>query len=821
MKIPNLSDKNLDSSDAFDPLKEDVPASGYSNYSRFIFVGEAPGATEMSRGEPLVGQAGNLFNRILNTLNIPRSHCYLTNFCKTKLPGNSASSLLSKGWKHPSFGELQNRLISELSSVNSPYIILLGDTAIQGLLGESFPVSKYRGSVYHAEDFSHLSALSNKKIILSFHPASALFNRSPMNFYYIMNDISKAIKLESDPSLLDNLNPILHVNPSYQDILDFLNEILSSCSETAFDIEATPAQTTCFSFSLSPSEAMSIPLINNSGNIFSSEQETEIWRLTSQILESPSIGKIMQNGMFDMMFLVRTLGIKTSHLSFDTMLAQHLAWSDLPKGLDFITSVYTFYPYYKDEGKQAHLKTIKDWDQYWRYNARDAIITHSAKAPLQEELNKISANETYQHLLKLHRPLMEMEYRGILTDQNPSSGIPAAQKIINHRIGALQSALDRFCGKPLNVNSPKQMKEYFYVDLELKPYVNRKTKNLSVDDTALKRIARKKSKGSAEAMIIRKIRENRKLMSNYFSVSVDSDSRLRCQYKISGTSTGRLASAKTFFGSGTNLQNIPKAFKSYLIPDPGYFLIEVDLSQAEARVVAYISQDANMIKAFESSIDCHTYNASQIFDVKMENVTKAQRDMGKRVVHASNYAMGYKTFALNAEIPEPRAKSLLNQYHSRFPGLKRWHSEIDREVHQTRMLRNLFNRPKRFLGPLDPIHLKAAYAYIPQSSVAELLNRGLVDISRDDWLKSQDLQLLLTVHDSIIFQIPITSDPVYLSKIFHRVAAHLEKTLYAKGQPFVIPCDFKISTKNWKNMIEVKEISIENLSAAMEKLDVA
>lgn len=817
MQIPDLSSTSSGSPE-FDPLREDVPPSGYPGYARFSLVGEAPGGVEMREKTPFVGSSGMLLTRLLNICGLGRSDCYITNCCKTQLPNNNTNKLYTaKGWKHPSFGELQNRLISELSHVSSPYIILFGETAMRVLLDSPNmdKISKFRGSIYHSEDFPHLAQrLPGKKILVSFHPAAALPNADPMRFYYILNDLYKILKLESDPSLMD-LNPILHINPSVEEILEFLHRV-SQCSETAFDIECTPKQTTCFSFTVNSNEAMSIPLVNNSGSIFTVESETQIWRAVASILENPNISKIMQNGMFDTMFLLRTLRIKTEGFNFDTMLAQHLCWADLPKGLDFLTSAYTFYPYYKDEGKQHHLKTIKNWDSYWLYNARDALITHCCKAPLEAEISKLNAWDSFYHLMALHKPLMEMEYRGILTNQDPNSGIPAARRMLDRRLSALKKGLYKLSGRDINVNSSPQMKEYFYVTLGLKPYVNRKTKNLSVDDTALKRIARKGKAGSGEAKIIRRIRKTNTLMSKYFSVALDSDNRLRCQYKISGANTGRLASEKTFFGTGTNLQNQPKAFKIYLIPDLGYLLIEIDLSQAEARVVAYVSQDANMIAGFESNIDVHTYNASQIFDIPMSEVTPTQRAMGKRIVHASNYAMGYKTFALDAEIPENRAKDLLNAYHSRFPGLKRWHKEIEKTVTTTRILHNLFNRPKRFLGPINPATLKAAYAYIPQSTVAECLNRGLVSMANDRNLYS--VELLATVHDSVLFQVPDYNNPERLSYILSQISSHLETTLYAHGQPFQIPCDAKISRKNWKDMVELKEFSVESVRSAIEEL---
>lgn len=800
--IPDLQDKS-------EPLlSQDVPPEGDLSYARFALVGEAPGYQEMSDSKPFVGSAGNILARILNVLGLPRYQIYLTNFCKTKLPKNDAKNL------KPVWNQLQTRLIEELSQLESPYIVLMGQTAMQALMDDARfdKIGKFAGSIYQADDYPHLrEKLSGKKILITYHPASALPHASPTNFYNIMNDLQKMIDLENDPTLLDVTNhPIM--KPTLSDVREFLSKVKTS-GVTAFDIEATPSFVTCLGFTSHPYEALCIPFITNEGHYWTLDEEIEVWKLVSQILSDPSVAKIMQNGMFDTMFLLRTMGIKTDGFWFDTMLARHLAWADLRKGLDAIVSCYTYYPYYKDEGKQTHLKLIKDWATHWQYNAKDCLYTHQVVPPLMKEVTDIYATSTYNHLIDLHAPLIEMEYKGIKVDK---PGMERKRSRLYTQVNALQKGLVKLTGKNLNHKSSKQMKEYFYGELGIKPYKNRRTGKPTLDNTALKRISRAGKKGSAEAKLIQKIRKIDKLLGTYFEVSLDKDSRLRCGYKISGTSTGRLSSSATFFGTGTNLQNQPPVFKKFLCPDEGYILANADLSQAEARVVAYISQDANMIQSFESGIDCHSYNACQIFGRDIEEFlsalrdsdpkAKAQRKLAKAVVHASNYGMGYKTFSLMIEEPEPKAKNLLEAYANRFPGVPRWRDQIVQKIYQDRTLHNLYGRPKRFLGNLDHNLFKAAYAYIPQSTVAEHLNRSLVRLYKDETLRSESFDLLATVHDSVLFQFKSES-PSHAEKILSLVKNHLEQPLYAKGIEFLIPCDFKVSTLNWKDMTELDNLS--------------
>lgn len=598
----------------------------------------------------------------------------------------------------------------------------------------------------------------------------------------------------------------------------------------SIDIEATPKYITCFALAFENEdgdvEVMSIPLMNNSGNYWTPEEEIQIWEGLAEILGDPDIPIIAQNAMFDVMFLLRTMGIKTDNLAFDTMLAQHICWTDLPKGLDFLTSVYTYYPYYKDEGKLTHQAAIKDWGAYWQYNAKDAAYLIEIKEKLQNELETFGAVDDMDYTMALHKPLMEMEWRGILTEQ----GAIKEEKVrLNRKISALQHGLNKISGRELNINSSKQMVAYFYGELQIKPYINKITKRPTCDAVALSRIARKRTKGSIEAIFISKIRKYYKLVSTYFSINVDADHRLRCSHKISGTETGRIATEKTFFGTGANLQNQPYAFKKYLVADPGCLLVEMDLAKAEAHCVAFLAQDANMIEAFESGIDVHVYNACNIFGLDLEEFYKLPkakqkklRDMGKRVVHASNYNMGPQTFSDSLAkdgifMSQRECKKHLDAYRRRFPGLARWHKSIDDEVSRTRMLYNMFGRPKRFLGDLNPNTFRSAYAFKPQSTVAELLNKGLIKVVNDPFYLTHDIQMLTTVHDSIVFQGPHSELP-NLQQILTRTASHMHHEFTYKGRSFSIGVDATIGPRWATGNVELANSEQPTIDAALKQL---
>lgn len=825
MQIPNLEVAKTTQSNNLLDIK--VSPANNASIAKFALVGDPPDVYEIMEGEAFKGAGYKQFYRLCAVTHVPRHELYLTNCIKTKISRSSKEkstfpSLYNlKGYRCPEWGELQRRLLEELQKVESPIIIAMGEAAMT-LLFDNIKfdsIKKYRGSIFKTNDFPHLAKyIPNKYICITYSIYDCSPQMQPTNFYVLINDFNKAISLLEDQSLLKT-NYKFITNPSFDEIISTLS-IIKNKSETAIDIEATPKFITCLALTVDKNTVISIPLMNNFGNVWTVNQEIIIWQKLAEILEDPGIRKIAQNGMFDFMFILRTMGIKVNNFWFDTMIAQHICWTDLPKGLDFLTSVYTYNPYYKDEGKQSHLTAIKDWPLYWEYNCKDALYTHQITDGLIKELDKFNACKDFDYMMNLHAPLMEMEYTGILTDQDK---IIKVKHQLERKIKALKHGLNKLTNKDLNISSSKQMIAYFYGDCMIKPYTNRKTGNATCDVIALSRIARKKVKGSIEARIIMKMRKYTKLLTTYFTVVTDPDKRLRCTYKITGTSSGRLASAETYFGTGTNLQNQPIEFKKYLKADPNYILIEVDLAKAEAHCVAYLTQDANMIHAFESGIDIHSYNASKIFGVPIEDVTKNQRQMGKKVVHASNYNMGPQTFSDNLAKEEiymtkGECAKLLNAYQTRFPGLKRWHKQIDIDVSTTRTLYNMFGRPKKFLGMLNLITFMSAYSYIPQSTVAELLNRGMIKWYEDVYFSQYDWNFLATVHDSVLWQLH-KSHAHKLYELLQRVKLHMTHTFIHKGREFTIGLDAKIGTYWGKGMVELHNFDKETVNNALNQLN--
>lgn len=466
------------------------------------------------------------------------------------------------------------------------------------------------------------------------------------------------------------------------------------------------------------------------------------------------------------------------------------------------------------------------------YNALDAACTLECKEKFWPDLAD-GFLPTYDMTLDLYPVLIFLQTRGIKVDMD---ALITTRDDIIRQAEFKQEELNAICGKALNVNSNPQCQQYFYAELGIQPYYN--DGKVTVDDLALQRLARGTAKrpGLRQAKLVQDIRGLQKLHGTYLNIEFDSDRRMRCSYNPRGTRFGRLSSSKTIFGTGTNNQNLPQEFKRFLVADPGYVLWEVDKRQAEWVVVAYLTGDANMIQAVEQGLDIHIHTAhlaygvpkdvlkiesklvgmnsdtDTILELRMSDPDVAPfatalpksmsgRQAGKKSNHAFDYNESGHAWALRNSVPEAEGKRNYNLYHQSYPGIKIWYQSIQRQLQKDRTLVNCFGRRYRFMGSMDVDMYKAAYSFLPQSTVVDSLNKGMVMIYEDDYLTSSreaNIDILAQVHDSILMQIPIhyIHDHDRFENIRDRVYDMVSPTISYNNREFKIATDSKIGL-NW------------------------
>jgi len=793
-----------------------VPPEGPKT-AKIALVGEAPGAMEVVLGRPFVGPAGDLLNRLLNNAGILRQECYITNVVKEKPPGNDIGTFIKFGTKNVTttteYNRYERELWQELSEVQANVIVPLGRVALYALT-RYFDIGKRRGSILEG------SVVSHRKVLGTIHPASAL--REYLDQWLILHDLVRAKEESVSPKLNLPLRN-LYIEPNYEEILAYL-ERCQRASIVSFDIEVVNLEISCLAFALSPTDAMCIPFVGQDGHDYMDPvQEATVWCSIAEVLSNPQITKVGQNMNFDKTFVHNRYGIQLRPFE-DTMVAHALLWPDFPKGLDFICAHYTREPYYKDEGKK-YFRIGNTMENFWLYNAKDAVVTLEAWYGLLADLQKNNLYETYRFQTDLIESLSFMQEHGVLVDKE---GLEAVRERAILRITDLTTQLQDLVGYEINPASPKQLVKLFYEEKRIKPYVSRTTGKPTTDESALKRLARK---DIPEARLLLTIRKLSKLVGTYYNVSLTPSSRISSSYNPVGTTTGRLSSSETIFGIGTNMQNIPSVMKRFMLADPGYIAFKLDLAQAENRLVAYIAPEPNMIDAFERGLDIHSQTAGLIFNKPIYEVsrvegssslgdgTKSERDWGKRANHALNYGLGYRKFALTHEMPETQARALVEAYHRAYPGIRNsYFVWVQSQLKRDRTLTTPFGRRRRFLGRWDEDLFRTAYAFTPQSTVGEKINRhGVAFIyQRQDLFK--DVTLLNQIHDSVEFQLPTTLPFKDIARILLQIRASLEQSIQWKTYSITIPADCSMGF-NFADMVKVDWFANNSVESLAEKLE--
>jgi DNA polymerase-1 len=304
-------------------------------------------------------------------------------------------------------------------------------------------------------------------------------------------------------------------------------------------------------------------------------------------------------------------------------------------------------------------------------------------------------------------------------------------------------------------------------------------------------------------------------------MEVENDNRVRTSYSF--ISTYRLSSSESIFGGGGNLQNIPvrteegRLIRKLFVPDGGKILLASDLSQAEARVVAWLSNDIRLIEAFESGKDVHWLNAQLVFQIPssvpynpkalwkdpftgQEHPLKFYRQLAKTIVYAASYGMGprmLQTILIREEVylKEMLCKRLLHQYKQINPLLVSWQNSIREEIRASRTLHSPlpFSRKRVFRGRLNDNLYRSALAFKPQSVVGEILEVAIQNLHS----KSKVFEPLLNVHDEVVGQVEEVNVPLAMTE----VRKAMEQPLYINSKKLIIPCDFKVG-KNWGSLKE-------------------
>lgn len=696
-------------------------------------------------------------------------------------------------------------------------IVAFGETAWRALTNIT-DIARYRGSVVPC-------VLCDAKVIGFYEPNR--IQRDPTLSPFFDWD---AQKLMYHKNTKDLMYKSLCINIT-QDLDILANEFLSPSfvndpsSRLAFDIECMGQEMTCIGFAKDANTAYVVPLYH-----IPDSKLPQAIKVIDAILRSP-VKKVAQNGNFDCVFLGMYYGIKVENFWWDTMLAQHSMFPNLPKGLDILASIYTNEVYWKDEGKswkQQHAFNDQEWQLFYEYNGKDAANTleiAEAQAPL---LKARGTQDIFRREMELCYPLIHAEIKGMKVDKskqkqlqdNNDLCIAKAELFLHALVDGdpnyntteqfLKMLYDKRFKKGLgkqykdprngflNINSHKQMPEYLYEKCRLPKRVKKGSVTTDVDA-----LISLQKYGFELISVILFLRE-RKKKDTFYSIKIDSDGRVRTTLKPGGTETGRLASSKSITGTGFNLQTIPKETRIYFTADRDYILLAPDYEKAESWIVAYLAGDNKMLDALRGE-DFHSTNATEILGKPVTKANYGDRQLGKKISHAANYRT--TAFTLEKELAKEgyifskkECEAMLSAYFRAYPKI---------EMYQKGIINELSTRGKTIVTPLgrkityyefwgDRL-FNAACAYKPQSTVGDMTNQGLINIYYG--LRPEiRLDILLQVHDSLVMQ--VHKDDLSW-QVIQKIKEHMTIPITIGLDTFTIPIEMSIGL-NWYELSEIK-----------------
>jgi DNA polymerase-1 len=407
-------------------------------------------------------------------------------------------------------------------------------------------------------------------------------------------------------------------------------------------------------------------------------------------------------------------------------------------------------------GKKAILPGHVEVDVAARLFGPEAAALALLKVHLERELARQNLTWLYEHAeVPLAPILAEMELAGIGVDLALLEGLSSE---LADRVAMLEGEITEIAGHSLNVNSPLQLQKLLFDELGLSQGRRTATGKVSTDSTVLESLR------DAHPVIgkILEYRQVTKLKSTYIDALpglVDADGRVHTSFNQTVAATGRLSSSEP------NLQNIPirtelgRRIRQAFIPRPGNVLISADYSQIELRVLAHLCQDPALVQAFEEGQDIHSVTASVVFNIPLEEVTADQRRAAKVANFGVLYGLSAAGLQRDLGMPQEEAKAFIKAYFTRFANVRAYLEQIKQDAYRDGYVETVLGR-RRYLQDLraaNPVLRSAAERMavnMPfQGSNADIMKLAMVAIRRRMGEASMRSQMVLQVHDELVFDV--------------------------------------------------------------------
>lgn len=579
----------------------------------------------------------------------------------------------------------------------------------------------------------------------------------------------------------------------------FLQNLLNQTS-VCFDTETTGidalnAELVGMSFSWQKGEAFYVPFPEN-------QEEAQILvDKFKPFFENENIEKIGQNIKYDLKIL-SNYGVQIKGKLFDTMIAHYLINPDMRHNMDVLSETYLKYSPKSIEdliGKKGkNQKSMRDvaLEEIKEYAAEDADVTYQLKQNFSPILDKAETKKLFDEIeIPLIPVLAAMELEGINLD------VPFLKEMsveMAKESSELEQKIYETAGEKFNLASPKQLGDVLFDKMKIGGAKQKKTKTgqYATGEEILSYLAN-------DNPIVKDIldwRQMVKLQSTYIDAlpnQVDKKTgRVHTDYMQTVAATGRLSS------NNPNLQNIPIRTergrlirKAFIARDENYTLLSADYSQIELRIIAALSGEENMIKAFQNNEDIHRSTAAKVFNVPLEEVTKEQRSNAKTVNFGIIYGVSAFGLSNQTDLSRKEAAELIDAYYATYPKLKSYMSNQVDFAREHGYVQTVLGR-RRYLKDINSANMmvksgaerNAVNAPI-QGSAADIIKIAMINIHKKLTSENWKSKMLLQVHDELVFDVHNSE----LEKIKPMIKHEMENAFKMD-----VPLDVEIGVgKNW------------------------
>ncbi len=536
---------------------------------------------------------------------------------------------------------------------------------------------------------------------------------------------------------------------------------------TALDTETTSldemrARIVGISFSVKPGEAAYIPLAHEGPDAPAQLPLDEVLARLTPWLENPAKKKVGQHIKYDR-HVFANHGIEVAGYAHDTMLQSYVLEVHRPHGLASLAERHLGRPgsSYEDLcGKGAHQIPFAQVpvDKAAHYGCEDADQTLDVHLALWPQLQKSAAlRGIYELEIATSEVLYQIERHGVLID---SALLRQQSHELGQRILQLEQEAHELAGQPFNLGSPKQIGEIFFDKLGLPVVKKTATGKPSTDEEVLEKLAE-------DYPLPARILEHRglsKLKGTYTDklpqMVNPATGRVHTHYAQAVAVTGRLAS------NDPNLQNIPirtpegRRIREAFIAAPGHVVVSADYSQIELRIMAHLSGDEALLRAFTDGLDVHRATAAEVFGVDVAQVSSEQRRYAKVINFGLIYGMSAFGLARNLGIDNTAARNYIERYFDRYPGVKRYMDETKLSAKSKGYVETVFGR-RLYLpeinspnGPRRSGAERAAINAPMQGTAADLIKKAMVAVQGALDAEKRATRMIMQVHDELVLEVP-------------------------------------------------------------------